>query len=88
MEPLYPTDIGWFPAARYHFRSRPHGAGEDHLMLCVGGHGRVIVDDQDNHLQPGQLLIIPRHRSHKYWAEDDSPWSIYWMHFPGDEANY
>jgi AraC-like DNA-binding protein len=85
---LYPTDIGWFPKARYHFRSRPHGADEDHLMLCIGGHGRVIVDDHENHLQPGHLLIIPRHRCHKYWAEADSPWSIYWMHFRGEEASY
>jgi AraC-like DNA-binding protein len=88
VHPLYPTDIGWFPEARYHFRHRPKGAGQDHLMLCVGGHGRVIVDDQENHLRPGELLIIPRHRSHRYWAEEDDPWSIYWMHFLGDEANY
>lgn len=85
---LYPTDIGWFPEARYHFRSRTDGANEDHLMLCVKGHGHVIVDDQENHLKPGHILIIPRHTRHKYWAADDSPWSIYWMHFRGEESNY
>ena len=25
VEPLYLTDIGWLPEARYHFRSRPNG---------------------------------------------------------------
>ncbi len=88
VQPLYPTDIGWLPEARYHFRSRPGGAGQDHLMLCVRGHGHVIVEDRENHLQPGELLIIPRNRSHTYWAEDDDPWSIYWMHFLGEEASY
>jgi AraC-like DNA-binding protein len=88
VEPLYPTDIGWFPEARHHFRSRPGGAGQDHVMLCVGGHGRVVIDERENHLQTGHLLIIPRNRSHTYWAEDDNPWSIYWMHFLGDEASY
>ena len=85
---LYPTDIGWFPKARFHFRSRPNGAAQDHLMMCVGGHGYVIVDGEENHLQAGELLIIPRHSSHRYWAGDDNPWSIYWMHFLGGEAEY
>lgn len=86
---LYPTDIGWFPEARYHYRSREHGANEDHLMLCIGGHGYVVVEGRENHLGPRQFLIIPRHLKHHYWAEDDAPWSIYWMHFRGNESiNY
>lgn len=85
---LYPTDIGWFPRALYHFRERDQGANEDHLMLCIKGHGYVVVDGVENHLQPGHILIIPRHTRHKYWAADDSPWSIYWMHFRGAESSY
>lgn len=85
---LYPTDIGWFPEARFHFRSRPDGAVQDHLMMCIGGHGHVIVDGEENHLQSGELLIIPRHSSHEYWAAEQNPWSIYWMHFLGREADY
>ena len=83
---LYPTDIGWFPEARYHYRRRENGANEDHLMLCVGGHGYVVVEGEKNHLKAGQVLIIPRHQEHVYWAEHDSPWSIYWMHFRGAES--
>jgi len=85
---LYPTDIGWFPEARFHFRSRPNGAAQDHLMMCIGGHGHVIVDGREHHLHAGELLIIPRHSTHRYWAAEDSPWSIYWMHFLGEEADY
>lgn len=88
IQALYPTDIGWFPEARYHYRSRSHGANEDHLMMCVGGHGYVIVDDKESHLQAGQILIIPRHIKHRYWAADDSPWSTYWMHFRGKESGH
>ena len=57
-------------------------------MLCVGGRGYVEVDGHRNELQSGQLLIIPRHRRHTYWAADDAPWSIYWMHFVGDDVGY
>ena len=85
---LYPTDIGWYPEARYHYRDRPNGAGQDHVMMCVGGNGYVVVDGRKNHLQAGELLIIPRNIRHTYWAADDAPWSIYWMHFLGEEADY
>jgi len=84
----YPTDIGWYPHAKYHWRKRPNGCPEDHLMLCIGGHGYVEIEGKQAHLQEGQALIIPRNRQHFYWAEDDDPWSIYWMHFLGVNADY
>jgi AraC-like DNA-binding protein len=85
---VYPTDIGWFPNASHHFRQRPSGAGQDHLMLCVDGRGYVEVDGQRAHLKKDQLLIIPRETPHTYWAADDDPWSIYWVHFLGDDVDY
>jgi AraC-like DNA-binding protein len=85
---VYPTDIGWFPQAGHHYRQRPQGARQDHLMLCVGGHGYVEINGQRSHLQKDQLLIIPRDTGHTYWAADDQPWSIYWVHFLGDVADY
>ena len=84
----YPTDIGWFPQAGHHYRQRPAGAGQDHLMMCVGGHGYVEVNGQRAHLSKDHLLIIPRDTPHTYWAADDDPWSIYWVHFLGDDADY
>ena len=85
---LFPTDIGWYPNARYHYRDREKGAPEDHLMMCVGGHGYVVVNDKKSHLQAGEVLIIPRNRRHTYWAAEDRPWSIYWMHFRGEDSSY
>jgi AraC-like DNA-binding protein len=88
VRPLYPTDIGWYPHARYHWRERLNGAPEDHLMMCIKGHGYVEVNGRKSHLRKGELLIIPRNQRHKYWAADDNPWSIYWMHFRGENSNY
>jgi AraC family transcriptional regulator of arabinose operon len=85
---VYPTDIGWFPKASHHFRQRPDGAGQDHLMLCTDGHGFVEIDGQRAHLKKDHLLIVPRGTPHTYWAADDDPWSIYWVHFLGDDADY
>ena len=88
VRPLYPTDIGWFPSATHHYRDRKNGANQDHLILCVNGHGFAVIDGKKVHLQSGQLMIIPRHVKHTYWAAEDVPWSIYWMHFLGEEAEY
>jgi AraC-like DNA-binding protein len=85
---VYPTDIGWFPNAGHHYRDRPEGAAQDHLMMCVGGHGYVVIEGQKVHLQAREVLIIPRYTPHTYWAADDDPWSIYWVHFLGDDADY
>jgi len=85
---LYPTDIGWYPQARYHYRDRIKGAPEDHLMMCLDGHGYALVNDRKTHLQAGNLLIIPRNTRHTYWSADDRPWSIYWMHFRGENSSY
>ena len=84
----YPTDIGWFPKAAHHWRQRTKGAGQDHLMMCVDGHGYAIIDGQEAHLQKGEFLIIPRNVQHTYWAAEDNPWSIYWVHFLGEDADY
>lgn len=84
----YPTDIGWFPTAGHHFRERPHGARQDHLMMCIGGQGHALIDGQEAQLRAGQLLIIPREAPHTYWADDGEPWSIYWVHFLGEDADY
>jgi len=85
---LYPTDIGWYPSARYHYRDRVNGAPEDHLMMCLDGHGYALVNGKKSHLRAGELLIIPRNCRHTYWAAKDKPWSIYWMHFRGEDASY
>jgi AraC-like DNA-binding protein len=85
---VYPTDIGWFPAASHHFRQRPEGAGQDHLMLCVAGHGYVEINGQRTRLSKDHFLIIPRDTQHTYWASDDDPWSTYWVHFRGENADY
>lgn len=85
---VYPTDIGWFPSASYHYRERRQGAGQDHLMMCTGGHGYAEIGGQRAHLKKGEMLIIPRDVPHVYWAAEDLPWSIYWMHFLGEDTDY
>ncbi len=85
---IYPTDIGWFPAAAHHYRERPNGARQDHLMLCVNGSGHLTIDGQRLRLRANEMIVIPRDTPHSYWADDEDPWSIYWVHFQGEDVDY
>ncbi len=44
--------------------------------------------EKRSQLHAGELLIIPRNCRHTYWAAEDEPWSIYWMHFRGEDSSY
>ncbi len=83
---LLPTDIGWFPQARYHYRDRPNGAPENILIYCVAGRGWARVGEKTYKLRPGNALMIPAGEPHIYSASLDDPWSIHWFHFRGETA--
>ncbi len=83
---LLPTDIGWYPAAQYHFRERPEGADEHILIYCVAGGGWAEFGRTAITVAPGEALLIPAHTPHAYGAAMTDPWSIHWVHFLGDEG--
>ncbi len=88
MRSVYPTDIGWFPRAARHYRNRKQGANQDHLIMCVAGQGFAVIDGEEVTLRAGEFLVIPRNVEHTYGAAEADPWSIYWVHFLGDDADY
>lgn len=85
---LAPTDIGWYPHARYHYRERPQGAPEHILIYCTAGSGWYEIGQLRATLTAGEALIIPAHTPHIYAAAENDPWSIHWVHFLGLEGDY
>ena len=85
---LMPTDIGWYPQARYHYCQRETGAPEHILILCMDGTGWYQFDDKIEAVYPHEALFIPRDTPHIYGASDTDPWSIHWVHFAGRLADY
>ena len=87
-DPLFPacliTDIGFFPTARHHFRSRPQGSGEAILLLCVAGEGYCrLGEGQSLSIGAGEGIVLPPGVAHEYGAAEQNPWSVYWVHFQG-----
>ena len=87
-KPLFVTDIGYYPSARYHFRERPDGVEQHILIYCTEGKGWVEIDDNRKKVVKDQFFIIPANVPHKYGSDDSDPWTIYWLHFSGENATH
>ena len=86
VEPLYVTDIGYFPRALHHYRERPE-ALRVHLNLLRGGEGWYRLNGGKTYsLLKGQAVVIPPDTPHEYASSEFHPWSIYWWHMKGTHA--
>lgn len=83
---LYITDIGFFPHANHHFRERKHGCKQFILIYCIEGQGLIRVRDSEIYLKSNTFYIIPPGLKHSYYAVQNDPWSIYWVHFSGPQS--
>ncbi len=83
---IYPTDIGFYPHAQFHYRERSRGCDQNILIYCTGGEGFILLDGIKNRIEKDTLLIIPQGIPHTYGAGKTDPWSIYWLHFLGSNV--
>lgn len=84
----YLTDVGFFPKAKEHYREREEGADQYILIYCTEGRGIIEVEDKKYHLGRSDAFCIPRNRRHRYYADEEEPWSILWVHFKGETIPY
>nr|WP_319509510.1 AraC family transcriptional regulator [uncultured Draconibacterium sp.] len=84
---LFIKAIGFYPNALHHFRKRKKGISDNILIYCIDGKGTILMDNEEYNLEPNSFFIIPSHRVHTYWASEDNPWSIYWLHFEGERGS-
>jgi AraC-like DNA-binding protein len=85
--PLYITDIGYYPKAKFHYRERPAGADQHILINCTEGKGLIKIANTIYNVQANDFVIIPSHTPHCYNANENDPWTIYWIHFKGSVSD-
>lgn len=85
---MYLTDIGFFPKANHHYREREEGTEEYILLYCVEGEGYIYVEEKMYTLHSREAFCIPRNKKHRYYASEQNPWSIFWVHFKGENTGY
>ncbi|RXK61703.1 AraC family transcriptional regulator [Lacibacter luteus] len=86
IRPLFITDIGYYPKARHHYVHRKNGCDQYIFIYCTKGKGWIEYNRKHMLLLPSQFVIIPANAAHKYGADENDPWSIYWFHFKGKLA--
>ena len=85
---LFVTDIGYYPKAQHHYRSRQEPIDQYVFIYCVDGKGWFEVNDHHYDVKENQYFILPAGVPHTYAADATTPWTIYWIHFRGALARY
>lgn len=86
---LYITDIGFYPKASFHFRKRTKEEAFQYVLIyCTEGEGWFELDDQLQKVTANQVFILPKGRAHKYGCKSTKSWTIYWIHFDGQQAGF
>lgn len=83
---IYITDIGYYPNAKHHFRSRQAPIHQYVFIYCVNGKGWYEINGRRFNVVRNQYFILPSGLPHSYGSADDEPWTIYWIHFSGPLA--
>ncbi|MDQ6480150.1 AraC family transcriptional regulator [Dyadobacter sp. LHD-138] len=83
--PLYITHIGYFPKAQFHYRERRKGCEDNIFIYCVQGKGHFVIGEKKFDVTANQFILLPATDTYmRYWANNDDPWTIYWIHFTGE----
>lgn len=73
---------GIFTEAWQHRRARKN-LGEGILIYCTAGRGHYRQGNQEWTVNPNDILYCPPQSDHEYWADEQDPWSICWVHLSG-----
>jgi AraC-like DNA-binding protein len=85
---LYVTHIGYFPKASYHYREWKKGCPDNILIYCLRGKGWYELGKKRFEVGVNEFIIIPAIKDHlRYGADEKDPWTIYWIHFSGQDMD-
>ena len=85
---IYITDIGFYPKAMFHYAERFHGISQHIIIYCIEGYGWIEINKKRIRISPSQFIAIPANTPHRYGADEQNPWSIYWAHFKGENSAF
>lgn len=83
---LYPRKIGFFPRVKYHCVRKTAGTDYYMLIFCTEGRGWYEIDGKRFTVETNSFFTLSPDTPYAFGADDDTPWSIYWVHFRGPLA--
>lgn len=86
---LYVTDIGFYPKAEFHFRKREELEAMQYILIyCIEGEGWFESNGIKHKVQENNYFILAKNKAHSYGCNANKTWTIYWIHFDGELADY
>lgn len=88
LKQLYICSLGYYPKATGHFTSRKKGLSENFLFYCVDGKGWYKIGAKEYKVSANEFFILPQNVPHSYGSTESDPWTIYWIHYGGEQLPY
>lgn len=85
---LYLRKIGYFPHVKYHYIQKEKGCDYAMLIYCIDGEGWYQIEHKKYSLRKDEYVILPPYIPYSFGANNENPWSIYWLHYKGENASY
>lgn len=83
---LYIHSLGHIAHAQHHHVQRPSGCPQHVFLYCTWGAGQVSVAGREFLLPANSYVVLPAGVPHTYRADDEDPWTLYWVLFAGNKA--
>ena len=80
---LVVTDCGYFPEAHSHGRVRTTPISQAVIIVCAKGGGWCETPAGRFPVTAGQVIILPPGHPHSYGSNEDTPWTLWWLHVTG-----
>ncbi|MGM9758990.1 MAG: AraC family transcriptional regulator [Parabacteroides sp.] len=85
---LYLRKIGYFPKVQYHYVQKEQGCNYYMLIYCTGGKGWYRLGGVTYPVRKDQYFLLPAYTPYSFGADDNDPWTIYFLHFRGRLSSY
>ena len=85
---LFLRKIGYFPRVKYHYIQKEHGCDYTILIYCTDGEGWYEIYGEKYILRKNEYIILPQNTPYAFGANNENPWTIYWLHFKGKNCKY
>lgn len=80
---LYVRKIGFFPKVKFHYVQKEEGGDYAMLIYCTEGKGWYHIQGKTFPVEKNQYIIIPPGIPYSFGADENNPWTIYFLHFRG-----
>lgn len=80
---LYVRKAGFFPRAKYHYVQKDKGCDYAIIIYCTEGKGWYKIGGHTYTVKKNQYIILPNGTPYSFGADEEDPWTIYWLHFRG-----